>query len=146
MHGTFSGRGPLLALTLAALLGVGGCGSSQHDVSGKVLFNGSPLNKPNGQIVFVGPTGAQVAADIAPDGAYRATGVSAGKNHVAVYYPNPRAKAKPATRPKPGEPTLPPESAFLTPGKYASAETSGFSVDVASGTVFNPEMHGPKIP
>ncbi|OWK38190.1 hypothetical protein [Fimbriiglobus ruber] len=138
----------ILGLAFAALaVGAGGCGPGSHDVTGRVSYNGVPLDKPEGQIVFIGPAGDQVVAGIGPDGSYRALGVTGGPNKVAVYYPNPKAKRDKLTKPKPGEP--PPAAAatpFLTPAKYASADTSGFSVTVGKGTVFDTDLTGPKIP
>jgi len=136
-------------LALAALaISLGGCGGKpQFDVTGKVQYNGAPLAKPKGQIVFVGPDGAQVAAPIGLDGTYKATNVPAGLNRVAISYPNP-AFTKPS-RPKglPGPNDRPVTSPlFLTPEKYAAVETSELSVEVKKGTVFNPEMTGPEIP
>jgi hypothetical protein len=135
---------------LAALtLGLGGCamGKRQYDVTGQVKYNGSPLAKPDGKIVFVGPDGRQVEASIGQDGMYTATKVTAGMNKVAVYYPNPGFKR--AARPKgPPDSKYKPETTpiNLTPEKYASADTSDLSTEVAQGTVFNVEMTGPPIP
>ena len=67
-----------------------GCAPGKGDVTGKVTYNGVPLNKPDGNIVFVSPDGVQVVAPIAADGTYRATGVIRAQNKVAVYYPNPK--------------------------------------------------------
>jgi len=137
------------AVAIAALaVGLGGCGGkSQFDVTGKVKYNGAPLAKPNGQIVFVGPDGAQVAAPIGPDGTYKATKVSAGLNRVAVYYPNPAFKkaSRPKGAPNPGERPAT-TSPFLTPEKYAATDTSGLSTPVAKGTVYDADMTGPPIP
>jgi hypothetical protein len=144
-------NGSLLArgLALAALaLSLGGCGGlPQYDVTGKVTYNGKALDKPKGMIVFVGPNGAQVPAQIGEDGTYTATKVSAGLNRVVAYYPNP--DFKPPARPK-GAPdanyrpvVLP---IYLTPEKYATVDTSPLSVQVEAGTVFNVEMTGPDIP
>ena len=134
--------GPALAALVAT---VGGCGPGTYDVTGRVSYNGAPLDKPDGQIVFIGPAGSQVSAPIAPDGSYRAAGVAAGPNQVAVYYPNPKARRDKMTKPKAGEQAgaIP---LFLTPPKYASADTSGFSVAIGKGTVFDANLTGPKIP
>ena len=136
-------------LTLAALaMSLGGCGGpSPSDVTGKVLYNGAPVPKPNGKIVFIGPEGAQVEAQIAEDGTYRASKVSAGQNRVAVYYPNPDFKQ--VKRPK-GPPTASDKPVilplYLTPEKYANADSSELSVKVEKGTVYDVNMTGPAIP
>lgn len=135
------------------IVGASGCGSRHFDVTGKVTYNGTVLDKPDGQIVFIGPKGDQVIADIERDGTYQATEVSAGLNHVVVYYPNPKAadikavklKKEKAPRPKPREPASPTEPPFLTPFKYAVADTSELSVTVEKRTVFDVALTGPEI-
>lgn len=130
----------------------GGCGGpSQFDVTGQVKYNGSPLNKPGGQIVFVGPNGTQVPASIGQDGVYRAAAVPAGLNRIAVYYPSPEAQRgkRFLSQLKNAEPPPDPSAApppFLTPYKYASVETSDLSVEVGEGTAFNIDLTGPPIP
>ncbi|HEX4608830.1 MAG TPA: hypothetical protein VH092_11555 [Urbifossiella sp.] len=116
-------------------------------MTGKVTYNGAPLDKPDGQIVFVGGDGRQVAAPIAADGAYRAAGVPPGTNRVAVYYPNPKSvvKNREAGKLKPSE-RPPAVSPYLTPEKYAAPDTSGLTANVGSGATFNAELTGPKIP
>jgi hypothetical protein len=136
------------ALALVACGVAGGCGPGSHDVTGVVTYNGVPLDKPGGQIVFVGGDGRQVAAAVAPDGAYRAAGVPAGPNRVAVYYPNPKAQAKnrEAGKLKPGERPPPPLPPYLTPEKYATPDTSGLTANVGPGATFNADLTGPRIP
>jgi hypothetical protein len=139
----------LALVALAALVGgLSGCGGvSKYDVTGKVTYNGAPLAKPDGQIVFVGPEGTQVTAPISEEGTYTAVNVVSGSNRVAVTYKNP--SFAPPARPKgvPGPNDRPVvTSPTLTPEKYASAEKSGLTVEVKEGTVFNVEMTGPNIP
>lgn len=138
-------------VALAALaISLGGCGGKlpQYDVTGKVMYNGVPLAKPDGQIVFVGPDGTQVPATISPDGTFKAAKVTSGLNRVAIYYPNPAftKPTRPAGGPSPKSRPAATAPQFLTPEKYASAETSQQSVEVKEGTVFNVEMTGPAIP
>ncbi len=139
----------VLGLLFAALaVGESGCGSPHFDVTGNVKYNGAPIDKPDGQIVFIGPNGDQVMADIGPDGNYRAISVSSGKNRVAVYYPNPKAKGDRLAKPKPGDtinPRTPTEPPFLTPTKYGVADTSGLSLTVDKETVFDVDLTGPAI-
>jgi hypothetical protein len=135
-----------IALAVASVCS-GGCGDRQVEVSGRVTYNGAALDKPGGKIVFVGPRGTQVVADVERDGTYRAAGVAAGPNQVAVYYPNPEAQ-KGRQFPQKGKPppaNVPQHQPFLTPYKYASAETSGLSVRAEKGAVFNAELTGPQI-
>ncbi len=133
------------AAWLVFALGAAGCAGPTFDVTGTVTYNGAALNKPDGQIVFVGPNGEQIAAPIDPDGTYHACGVPSGTNRIAVYYPNPKAKMDKASKLKPGEmPRAIPK--YLTPEKYASAETSDLVVTVEKPTVYAAELTGPKIP
>jgi hypothetical protein len=147
MHRNLVRQLPRFAFALL-IAGAGGCGPGQHDVTGQVKYNGAPLKIPGGQIVFVGPDGTQAPAPINEDGTYSASKVLAGRNRVAVYYPNPKAQTG-RRRPTKGQPPpgpSEPEPPFLTPEKYASADGSGLSVDVAEGTVFNADLTGPPIP
>jgi hypothetical protein len=136
----------IVGTLFALLVGLAGCSPSTHDVTGQVKYNGALLDKPGGQVVFVGTKGTQIAAEIGPDGVYRASKVPAGLNRVVVYWPNPEAQNKPNAKSKkpPAKEALPPP--FLTPKKYASVDTSELSVQVADGTVFNIELMGPPIP
>ena len=134
---------PLAAVSLS------GCkGEVQVDVKGKVTYNGKPLEKPGGQIVFVGPTGNKAMAPIALDGTYQASKVSAGSNRVIVYYTNPASPAggaKPPRRKQGDPPPPPPPPPFLTPENYAAVDTTDLTVQVEKGTVYNPNLLGPKI-
>jgi hypothetical protein len=151
MHSNLLSLAPRLARVLALatlVVSLGGCAAQrQFDVTGVVKYNGTPLAKPNGQIVFVGPNGAQVAAPIGQDGTYKAVKVTAGLNKVAVYYPNPAftKPARPKGAPTPGE-RPPVAPLYLTPEGYSSTDTSNLSVQVDKGTTFNVDMTGPPIP
>ena len=140
-----------LALAAASVI-LGGCGERRFEVKGRVTYNGNPLQKQGGQIVFIGPNGTQVVAPIGPDGTYLAANVPAGPNRVAVYYPNPEAIGgnKPPNKPQRGKPpslpvSSPPPPAFLTPFKYASPDTSDLSLQVEAGAIFDADLVGPKI-
>ncbi|MBA4189137.1 MAG: hypothetical protein C0467_14155 [Planctomycetaceae bacterium] len=131
-----------------------GCAPGKGEITGKVTYNGTPLKKPDGHIVFVSPDGVQVVAPIAEDGTYRATGVVKGQNKVAVYYSNPKfptlattSKKVPSAKESPTGTPLPPVDIppYLTPAKYASEGTSGFAVSVGATTEFNADMTGPPI-
>src|ERR1700722_14411353 len=78
-----------VALALALAVGASGCGTRHCAVTGTVKYNGAPLAKPEGQIIFVGSDGSQVAAPIGLDGTYTASKVTPGLKRVAVYYRNP---------------------------------------------------------
>jgi len=136
------------ALTVLALLA--GAGSylwkTQFTVSGRVTYNGAPLDKPEGKVVFVAPDGRQTPAPIGADGTYRAPSVPVGLNRVAVYYLDPAAVQSRKRRLAPGEPPPPPRSPFLTPLRYAAVDTSQIEVQVDNDTVFNIELTGPTLP
>ena len=70
-------------------LGLAGCGSSQTEVNGQVKYNGKPLDKTGGSILFIGPDGRKATALIDGNGNYHAEGVSIGENKVAVVYVHP---------------------------------------------------------
>ena len=136
-------------IAIAALVvSLGGCGGgkNQYEVTGVVKYNGTPLNKADGKIVFVDPDGGQVEAPIGLDGTYKAK-VASGLNRVVVYYPNPSftKAARPSGEPKPKNRPAP-SSPFLTPEVYSNAETSKLSVEVGQNTVFNADLIGPNIP
>jgi hypothetical protein len=141
----------LSALTFAAMC-AHGCESRSFTVTGKVTYNGAVLDKPDGQVVFVGPNGKQTSAQIGPDGSYRAAKVEVGLNRVAAYYPNPSAKrgktlpSKPIPAETPVAPNEQPEPVFLTPYKYVSPDTSDLSISVEKDAVFDIDLTGPSIP
>lgn len=143
-----NGNLPACLLVCAGLvLGSAGCAPAKVDVTGRITYNGTPLNQPGGLIIFVGPDSSQCETSINYDGTYRATGVSAGLNRVAVYYPNP--EFKPRTRPtKMGVPAATEQvvQVFLTPERYASVETSKLSVQAALGTIFDADLTDVEIP
>jgi hypothetical protein len=137
-----------MALSLTGL----GCSPGTGEVSGKVTYNGAPLDKPNGNIVFVTPSGIQKSAPISADGTYRATDVPRGDVKVAVYYSNPKFQEvmkQPRKLPGANETATPSPLAttqpYLTPDKYASGDTSGFAVSVGATTTFNAELTGPPL-
>jgi hypothetical protein len=142
-HNVLFVRGLVFA---ALVISLGGCSKPQYEVTGVVKYNGAPLNKPDGKIVFVGPDGSQVESAIGSDGAYKAK-ATAGTNRVVVYYPNPaftkvaRPKGAPTQKDRPA-----PSSPFLTPEVYSNAETSKLSVQIDKNTVFNADLTGPPIP
>ncbi|MCE9561181.1 MAG: hypothetical protein K8U57_03925 [Planctomycetes bacterium] len=120
-------------------------------MTGKVTYNGTPLPKPGGTIVFVSTDGTQTPAAIEQDGTYAAKAVPAGANRVAVYYPATQSQGgKPLMKrkkgEKPGSPNPVAPEPFLTPAKYAAVDTSGLSVEACEGAVLNVDMTGPKIP
>lgn len=128
------------------VVGASGCGARRFEVAGKVKYNGTVLDKPDGQVVFVGPNGEQAVAPIGPDGAYHASGVVAGVNKVVAYYPNPKAKKEKGVKSKAGQPA--PQSAepqFLTPAKYAMTDTTDLTLTVDKDTQHDIELAGPPV-
>jgi hypothetical protein len=119
-----------------------GCGPKVADVRGTVTYNGKPLNEKGCNIVFLGATGQSVVAPVAENGEYKAIGVLAGANKVAVYYHNPEAAI-----PRERGVKAPPSNSPLRnlPRKYADVKTSELAVDVDTGTVFNVDMNGPAL-
>jgi hypothetical protein len=131
-----------IMLGIAACCPAGCAGAKRVDVSGKVTYNGMPLNDEGCNIVFLGPNGKSVSAAVAPAGNYKASGVVAGANQVAIYFRNPEA----AKSHDPGEKTPPSSSPLRNlPAKYADVKTSELTVDVDTGTVFDVDMKGPNL-
>jgi hypothetical protein len=109
------------------------------DVTGKVTYNGNPLNDEGCHIVFQGPDGSSVTAPIAPTGEYKASGVIAGVNKVAIFFRNPEATKSH----DPSEKTAPSGSPLRNlPSKYADVNKSELSFDTNNGLVFNVDMTG----
>jgi hypothetical protein len=111
-----------------------------------VTYNGTALDKPDGQISFIGPSGELVVASIEADGTYRASNVSTGLNRVTVTYLNPKAKSENTPKPRRGEVPVSAAPPFLTPEKFGNADTSELSVKVDKDTFYNVELAGPRIP
>jgi hypothetical protein len=141
MHQNVSRRAAI-AVIAAFVAGASGCGARRFEVTGKVKYNGAVLDKPDGQVVFVGPNGEQAVAPIGPDGGYRASGVTAGLNKVVAYYPNPKAKREKVVKPKAVQAPAPNEPLFLTPAKYATADTTDLSLTVDKDTQHDIELTG----
>jgi hypothetical protein len=126
-----------------------GCGgASRTEVTGKVTYNGKPIERAGGTIAFLGSDGVPVVAAIETTGDYHAAGVCLGDNKVTVSYTSTppggsTRKRVPGRMPEP--PKAPPESPFLIPSKYAVPETSGLTVVVEKNTVYNPELTGPNL-
>jgi hypothetical protein len=126
----------LLTLTVAAI----GCkrsGPELAPVTGKVTYQGKPL--PFGSVVFLPESGRTSTGDIQPDGSFqmvtsgRGGGATVGKNKVriACYTNQDPSKRGPGGAGLAGGITL---GAPLIPQKYLSCETSGFEVEVRSGS------------
>jgi hypothetical protein len=129
----------------AFVAGASGCGARRFEVTGKVKYNGAVLDKPDGQVVFVGPNGEQAVAPIGPDGNYHASGVAAGLNKVVAYYLNPKAKKEKVVKPKAVQTPAQSEPLFLTPAKNATADTTDLSLTVGKDTQYDIELIGPSI-
>ena len=73
------------------------------------------------------------------NGDYKASGVEAGANKIAIYYSNPEAE-------KPRSPGVkaPPSNSPLRnlPFKYADPKTSGLTLNTDTGKVFDFDMPG----
>jgi hypothetical protein len=138
----FDMRYPVFRITLGfAMCCLAGCGPSVKvtDVSGTVTYNGKPPNEEGCSIVFVGYNGKQVTAKIAATGEYKASGVVAGANKVAVYYRSPES----AKTREPGEKVPPSESLLHNlPLKFADVQTSGLTFDTSTGTEYSPDLKG----
>jgi len=123
---TFALR-PLAAAGVAALaLSLASCaswndGQTGAEASGRVTLDGKPFTA--GTVVFVGPAGS-TAAEVKPDGSYRAGNVPLGTVRVTIVTTGPSAAPKGGYGPAP---QVPP------PPRYRSADTSGLKLDVSTG-------------
>lgn len=97
-------------LTLAAALGVLGCGGGTATVSGKVYYKGNLLK--GGNVTFVSPGNPTVVAAINEDGSYTAKGVPAGAVKICVE----TKSLNPAGQPK--APKYGPPPGVESPGGY----------------------------
>ncbi len=126
----------LLMMTVAAI-GCGKQGPELAPVGGKVIYNGKPLTF--GIVTFQPESGRASTGDIQPDGTFqmvtsgRGNGATVGKNKVRIACFTNQAPSKKG----PGGSSLAGGIALgppLIPQKYLSYETSGFEVEVRSGS------------
>jgi hypothetical protein len=123
-----------------------GCGPKLCEVTGKVTYNKEAFNEEGFKIVFLAPQGQQVAAPIAPNGEYKAIGVVAGENKVAIFHTTPAPADVGPRRRGPGARAgnSSPLQGFLM--KYADVNTSGLKTNVDTGTVYSPDLEGEPLP
>ncbi len=126
----------VLGLSTAAFLLASGCGSSGPEmaaVSGKVTYQGKPLEKGTISFVPVDPDKAAAHGVLGPGGAYElqtrepGDGAEVGDYRVAITDIDPES----LNTELPGEPVKLPKSAI--PKKYQDANTSGLTAKVESG-------------
>ncbi|HEX4412922.1 MAG TPA: hypothetical protein VH107_04785 [Lacipirellulaceae bacterium] len=134
-----------LGVVLMAFSLVTGChrGPAMVPVSGKVLYNGKPLEF--GTVTFQPPHGQPARGDIQPDGTFTLStyrlndGAVLGKHKVRVAC---YESQRPGTVKAPGEASL---GKLLIPSKYTFFEQSGLSAEIHEGE--NPplvfELKGP---
>ncbi len=141
---SFRIRKAALALALGGLVVVfAGCGKRPPpagDVSGKVTVGGKPVTA--GVVKFFPDAGEPVETSLGPDGAYRATGVPAGRSKVAIE----TLQFKNLTQPPPAiaKQLGGPRAKYVPiPAKYEKPDTSGLSVDVRDGKVTTLDVEMP---
>jgi hypothetical protein len=127
----------LLAIGLGAALT--GCGSSVGELHGIVRYNGKPLEQ--GNIQFLAKDGIPRTARLGPNGAFTVT-VPAGTAKVMVVSMDERqlgsftralaGRGGPGGRAAP--PRMPKGNFSRIPQRYGDWNTSGLTVEVASGT------------
>ena len=78
-------NGLLPVFALAAACGAAGCGGDSGTVSGKVVYNGTPVK--GGVVSFIDGQGHAVNADVQQDGTYSASKVPLGDVKVTVTTP-----------------------------------------------------------
>ncbi|NOY42636.1 MAG: hypothetical protein GXP26_12475 [Planctomycetes bacterium] len=116
------------------LVGCGSSGNNGGSISGRVAYQGTPLN--SGRVYFTINRGeATRSARIEPDGTYLLKDISAGKTQIAVIVP-------PAYQATSNDPTAPSFGANLPtmvdpvtiPKRYSSIATSGLTLTVTDGS------------
>jgi hypothetical protein len=73
------------ALALLVFLPLAGCGEAKSSITGKVTFQGKPLQ--GCRVVFMPAKGQQVSVDVGENGLYTAEGVAVGEARVVVSIP-----------------------------------------------------------
>ena len=121
---------------VCALATLGGCGKKSGTISGKVTFEGKPLQF--GSVIFVAADGKTTTAGIAKDGTYTSEKIEYGKFSVAVISPDPNPpnftdKLPPGVKHPSGKAFPTPvkvdsEGWFAIPSEYGRASTSGLSI------------------
>jgi hypothetical protein len=114
-----------------------GCGGPYTGtVSGKVLYNGTPL--PGGQVTFLHPDGRSGQAQIQEDGSYTVPVAPGGevKCTVETLKPIPGLPARTAAKigAKPSEPVFPAGKYVPIPKKYARPETTDLGYTIHRGS------------
>jgi hypothetical protein len=82
-----------VAVVIAALLVVPGCGNPRARVHGTLKYQGKPLG--GAIITFFSTDNAAFSARTRTDGTYQVTGVPQGAVRVSVQIPQPRPKPRP---------------------------------------------------
>lgn len=132
-------RGIALALFVASLVGLTGCGGSRgskNSVSGKVTLG---TEQVSGIVSFVGTDNKEVASPIKADGTYSIDDPPTGTVKILVKgmgMPGGATGAPPLTPPKdaPTMPTMPGTTkGAAPPAKYASAATTDLTYEVKPG-------------
>jgi len=119
----------VLAFGALALFGCGGGSGATGTVEGTVTIDNIPAN--SGEVVFTSGT-QTLRAVIQSDGSYRAVGVPVGKAQVAVVSAPKLPGNTPEIKDMGGK--GPVANPIPIPVKYATAEGSGLSTTVTSGT------------
>lgn len=140
----FLNPGYRLALSLAFVSGLTGCGGGPYTatVSGKVTYRGKPLE--DGWVAFVHPDGRFAKAMIQPDGTYSSPEVPGGQVKVTVISEPTPPPLPPGAR-LPGGTRVPPNPTYMEavkkalnhariPDKYRNPDSSGLSLTVNRGS------------
>lgn len=118
----------LLLLTSCTFLALAGCGGGGSKVTGKVSYNGKPLN--SGTILFQTEEGVR-SATIQSDGTYTIEDVPAGNAKIAVTVAPPPEKGPDGV--SADEAGTSEANPVLVPEKYSRVETSELTYKVTSG-------------
>jgi hypothetical protein len=138
--GAMKGRAFAVLLTASVCL-LSGCGKPVGNVAGKVTYKGKALEF--GTVSIYAADGTACGEEIKPDGTYLVRNVPVGKGKVVVTAQDPKKidefkKAVQASRdqhtPITGKALADANSINTIPASYGSADTSGLTVEVKTGT------------
>src|SRR5262245_3535921 len=114
-----------LLLAILAFVGCGSDGAARFTVTGKVTFQGQPVEE--GQITFEDPAAGQVNSGQLGSGGTYSVELPTGDYRVSV---SPPLVEMPGTRDSPGD--LVPKSVKNIPKKYRVPESAGLAAKVSS--------------
>lgn len=129
-------RGLVLLVFLVPVAIMAGCGSKSGTISGKVTYQGKPVEGGSVNFLSEGPNATMKTGGIQKDGSYSVSGVPVGPAKVTVQGMKARKLLIPAALQKEQggvKEVKTEQSEVYVPPKYSKTETSDLKYDVKSG-------------